>query len=63
MRIFTVYANDMGDGYQLELDVPADVPVDIVKKVATEVSELLNKIPDADFPGEDDSKTWNPEDL
>lgn len=64
MRIFTVYAYDVEDeGYGLHLDINSDVTPDVAKTVAKEISELLSKIPDDEFPKEDETGNWIPSEL
>lgn len=50
MEIFRVLAYDVGDGYGLSLEVPANIPADVVRKVAQELADQLNNIEDEQFP-------------
>lgn len=47
MFIFSASVYDVPDGYGLHVEVSEEVPQDIVRKIATEVAEQLNK---AEFP-------------
>lgn len=45
MHVFSVYAFHEGDGYGIHIEVPEDVPMDIVYKVAKEVADKIETAP------------------